>query len=104
MRKVKFIQGRATLTGPKSMTIAGATGETEVARHVAEWCTRAGLAVAVPEAAPGRPNVVAIARGRGGGRTLLLNAHMDTVAVAGMSDPFTGGSPTAASTVAAPTT
>src|SRR6266700_6889456 len=29
MRKVKFIQGRATLTGPKSMTVAGATGETE---------------------------------------------------------------------------
>ena len=30
MRKVKFIQGRATLTGPKSMTIAGAGGETEL--------------------------------------------------------------------------
>jgi dihydrolipoamide dehydrogenase len=30
MRKVKFIQGRATLTGPKSMTIAGAAGETDL--------------------------------------------------------------------------
>jgi dihydrolipoamide dehydrogenase len=30
MRKVKFIQGRATLTGPKSMTIAGANGDTEL--------------------------------------------------------------------------
>jgi dihydrolipoamide dehydrogenase len=30
MRKVKFIQGRGTLTGPKSMTIAGANGETEL--------------------------------------------------------------------------
>jgi dihydrolipoamide dehydrogenase len=30
MRKVKFIQGMATLTGPKSMTIAGANGETEL--------------------------------------------------------------------------
>jgi len=30
MRKVKFIQGRAALTGPKSMTIAGAGGETEL--------------------------------------------------------------------------
>src|SRR5438874_6110524 len=30
MRKVKFIQGRATLTGPKSMTIAGASGETDL--------------------------------------------------------------------------
>jgi len=31
MRKVKFIQGRATLTGPKSMTVTGANGETELA-------------------------------------------------------------------------
>ena len=30
LRKVKFIQGRATLTGPKSMTIAGANGDTEL--------------------------------------------------------------------------
>ena len=30
MRKVKYIQGRATLTGPKSMTIAGESGETEL--------------------------------------------------------------------------
>ncbi len=30
MRKVKFIQGRATLTGPQSMTIAGASGETDL--------------------------------------------------------------------------
>src|SRR6202008_4059226 len=30
MRKVKFIQGRATLTGPKSMTVAGSNGETDL--------------------------------------------------------------------------
>ena len=35
--------------------------------------------------APHRPNnVVAIARGRGGGKTLLRNGHMDTVDVGGM--------------------
>ncbi len=30
LRKVKFIQGRATLTGARSMTIAGAAGETDL--------------------------------------------------------------------------
>jgi dihydrolipoamide dehydrogenase len=30
MRKVKFVQGRGTLTGPKSMKVAGAAGETEL--------------------------------------------------------------------------
>ena len=66
----------------------GGSGETELARFVAEWCERAGLETTLSEAAPGRPNVVAIARGTGGGRSLMLNAHMDTVGVAGMTDPF----------------
>jgi dihydrolipoyl dehydrogenase len=30
LRKVKYLQGRGTLTGPRSMTIAGAGGETEL--------------------------------------------------------------------------
>jgi len=69
--------------------VTGGSGETDVARFVAEWCDRAGLETTLFDAAPGRPNVVAVARGRGGGRTLMLNAHMDTVGVAGMTDPFT---------------
>ena len=32
--------------------------------------------------------MIAIARGSGGGRSLLLNAHLDTVGVAGMDAPF----------------
>jgi acetylornithine deacetylase len=35
--------------------------------------------VHVEEVAPGRPNVVGVARGSGGGRTLILNGHLDTV-------------------------
>ena len=66
----------------------GGSGETELARFVAEWCERAGLETTLSEAAPGRPNVVAIARGTGGGRSLMLNAHMDTVGLAGMTDPL----------------
>jgi len=64
------------------------SGEGGVARFVAEWCERAGLETRLTEPAPGRPNVVAVARGQGGGRTLMLNAHTDTVGVAGMTDPF----------------
>jgi len=67
--------------------IPGAAGEAEIARFVAEWLERAGLEVAVEEVAPGRPNVVGVARGRGGGRSLMLNAHTDTVGVAGMERP-----------------
>jgi len=68
--------------------VESGSGEAAVARFVAEWCERAGLETFLAEAAPGRPNVVAVARGTGGGRSLMLNAHMDTVGVAGMTDPF----------------
>jgi acetylornithine deacetylase len=64
--------------------IPGAAGEGDIGRFIAEWFERAGLEVEVDEVAPGRPNVVGIARGTGGGRTLILNAHTDTVGVAGM--------------------
>jgi acetylornithine deacetylase len=68
--------------------VAGGSGEPEIARFVAAWCDRAGLETTLSEPAPGRPNVVAVARGSGGGRSLMLNAHTDTVGVSGMTDPF----------------
>jgi acetylornithine deacetylase len=68
--------------------VEGGSGELGVARFVAEWCERAGLETTLTELRPGRANVVAVARGLGGGRSLMLNAHLDTVGVAGMTDPF----------------
>jgi acetylornithine deacetylase len=68
--------------------VPGGAGEGELARFVAEWLADAGLEVEVDEVAPGRPNVVGRARGTGGGPTLLLNAHMDTVGYQGMEAPL----------------
>jgi acetylornithine deacetylase len=68
--------------------IAGAAGEAEAAAYAARWLERAGLDVQLVEPVAGRPSVVAVARGRGGGRTLLLNGHLDTVGVAGMEAPL----------------
>ena len=65
----------------------GGPGEGEIAAFVADWARDAGLDVEVEEAAPGRPNVIAIARGSGGGKTLLLNGHLDTVGLDGMDEP-----------------
>ena len=67
--------------------VADGPGEGDIARFVATWLGAAGLEVTLDEPEAGRPNVVAIARGSGGGRSLLLNAHSDTVGVAFMERP-----------------
>lgn len=66
---------------------AGGAGEAAAAHAFAGWLENAGLEVHVEEVAPGRPNVVGVARGSGGGRTLLLNGHLDTV---GLLEPAGG--------------
>ncbi len=67
--------------------VPGAPGEAEIAAYVADWLERADLEVHLHEPVTGRPNVVAVARGTGGGSTLLLNGHMDTVSTEGMDQP-----------------
>jgi acetylornithine deacetylase len=69
--------------------VPGAAGEERIARYVADWMRREGLETALDEAAPGRLSAVGVARGSGGGRPLMLNAHLDTVGVAGMEQPHT---------------
>jgi acetylornithine deacetylase len=66
-------------------------GETRIASYVADRMGDIGLSVSVAEIEPGRVNVVGRLKGAGGGRSLLLNAHTDTVGVEGMTiDPFGG--------------
>ncbi len=67
--------------------VPGAAGEAEIARYIAGWLERAGLEAHLEAVAPGRPNVIGIARGTGGGQTLLLNGHIDTVGAGGMPLP-----------------
>jgi acetylornithine deacetylase len=68
--------------------VPGGAGEGELARFVAEWLEHAGLDVTVQDAGPGRPNVIARVKGTGNGRSLMLNAHLDTVGYAGMDRPL----------------
>lgn len=72
----------------------GGPGEAEIAGFIAASLGSLGGQVAVQVAqhapAPGRPSVVGVLKGSGGGRALMLNAHVDTVDVAGMDEPFSG--------------
>jgi acetylornithine deacetylase len=65
----------------------GGAAEAAMAEVTAELLSGWGFSTEVREVGPGRPNV--IARLDGEGPTLLLNGHLDTVGVDGMTiDPF----------------
>jgi acetylornithine deacetylase len=66
----------------------GSRGEADVARRIAGELEAIGLRVETTEAAPGRPNVVAVLDGRVAGRSLMFCGHTDTVGVIGMPRPF----------------
>ena len=69
--------------------VHGGVGEREVATLIEGWARDAGLETEWLEETRGRPSVLVRARGKGGGRTLLVCGHIDTVNVQGMSDPHT---------------
>jgi acetylornithine deacetylase len=66
--------------------VPGGSGEGAIAKFVGAWLRDAGLEVTLIEDAVGRPSVVGVLRGSGGGRSLMLNAHMDTVGIGGNAD------------------
>jgi acetylornithine deacetylase len=69
-----------TRNGPGELAVARALGAT-----LESW----GLRVAMHEAAPGRPNVIARAGRAASGRSLMLNGHLDVVDIEGMAhEPF----------------
>jgi acetylornithine deacetylase len=69
--------------------VPGGAGEAEIAKFIAGWLEKGGLDMELVETAPGRPSVVGIARGTGGGKSLILNGHMDTVGNGEMQRPHT---------------
>lgn len=66
----------------------GATNEREIAECVAAALADLGCEVTRHEPLSGRISVTGRLAGSGSGRSLMLYAHMDTVAVDGMRDPF----------------
>jgi acetylornithine deacetylase len=68
--------------------VPGAPGERPCALVLADALAAWGFRVALHDAAPGRPNVVArIGRAEPGAPVLLLNGHLDVVGTDGMTHP-----------------
>jgi acetylornithine deacetylase len=82
-----FLSRLVAIDSVNPSLVVGGAGETEIAAFIAEWAREARLEADVLEETAGRPSVLVRAPGTGGGRTLLLCGHIDTVSVEGMTDP-----------------
>ena len=67
------------------------TEETKVARYLANYFRRRGYEVDLQEVDPGRFQTIARLKGSGGGKSLILNGHIDIdpLAMGWKRDPFT---------------
>ena len=66
-----------------SNTDSGGPGESQIASFVQAWLSHRSIETHRIEPVPGRPSIVGIVRGTGGGKSIMLNGHMDTVTLAG---------------------
>ena len=69
--------------------VPGAPGERPAVELLAGRLGARGFEIEIV-GPPARPSLLATHRGRGGGPSLALNGHLDTVGVEGMDDPFSG--------------
>jgi acetylornithine deacetylase len=66
------------------------SGEVKCVEFLAELYDKLGLEYKIDKLSSTQANIVTKIRGKGNGKTLLLNAHMDTVGIDGMQEPFSG--------------
>ncbi len=69
---------------------AEAPGEIKCAEYVASKMKELGLSSKIHRISEKHANVVGVLKGSGQGKSLLLNAHLDTVGTEGMNSPFSG--------------
>ena len=67
------------------------TEETDVARFLGDFLAQCGYEVELQEVEPGRFQTIAALKGRGGGKSLMLNGHIDIdpLAMGWKRDPWT---------------
>lgn len=62
--------------------VPDAPGEGRIADLISAWLGSRGFTCHRLESRPGRPSIVAVAPGTGGGKSIMLNGHVDTVSLA----------------------
>jgi acetylornithine deacetylase/succinyl-diaminopimelate desuccinylase-like protein len=83
---IELISDLVRIESVSPWLVEGGAGEPAVAAYMADWLADLPVEVVREEIAPGRVNLLATLKGTGGGPTLCINAHADTVGYAGWPD------------------
>ncbi|MCY3413695.1 MAG: ArgE/DapE family deacylase [Candidatus Heimdallarchaeota archaeon] len=86
---LELLQGLIKINSVNPMLDSNAPGELEITSYLGKYMEKMGLEVHYQTIEENRANVIGILRGKGGGKSLMLNGHLDTVAVGQMKEPFT---------------
>ena len=86
---VELLKNLVKIDSVNPSLVPGAAGEAEIAEYMREWMVAHGLKTELVDVEPGRTNIVGVLQGTGGGKSLMLNGHIDTVGADYMTiDPF----------------
>lgn len=86
---VELLKDLVRIDSVNPSLVPGAAGEAEIAGYLRDWMVAHGLRTEFVEVEPGRTNIVGVLKGTGGGKSLMLNGHIDTVGADYMTiDPF----------------
>ncbi|KAJ5972316.1 uncharacterized protein N7479_002234 [Penicillium vulpinum] len=74
-----------------TLSVTDGVGETEIANYLAAWFAHRGIEYHWIEKVAGRPSIIGVLRGSGGGKSLMFNGHTDTVSLSSYeTDPLSG--------------
>ncbi|KAJ9291816.1 hypothetical protein DTO021C3_717 [Paecilomyces variotii] len=74
-----------------TLSLADGVGENQIVDYLVAWFRHRDIEYHRVEAVPGRPSIIGILRGTGGGKSLMFNGHLDTVSVSSYEkDPLSG--------------
>jgi diaminopropionate ammonia-lyase family len=74
-----------------TLSVTDGVGETEIANYLAAWFAHRDIEYHWIEKVAGRPSIVGVLRGSGGGKSLMFNGHTDTVSLSSYeADPLSG--------------
>jgi acetylornithine deacetylase/succinyl-diaminopimelate desuccinylase-like protein/cysteine synthase len=74
-----------------SLSLTDGAGENQIANYLAAWFAHRGIEYHWVETVSGRPSIVGVLRGSGGGKSLMFEGHIDTVSLSSYEkDPLSG--------------